>query len=220
MKSEARNPNVLLNHVPPMNSPLSKPFAKCRFSDLTYRSLLEFWNSFVIRHSSFVILFTVLLLGSQPCSWAAEPLKALLITGGCCHDYEAQKKIISEGISARANVNWTIVHEGDAAAKDHKFSIYEKPDWAKGFDVVVHNECSGRVTNVTWVEHIAKAHFDGVPAVVIHCSIHSYRESTTDEWRKLLGVSSYRHQVRRPFEIVAVKPEHPVMKGFPSRWQD
>ena len=175
-------------------------------------------HSFVIRHLSFVILLVGLLYShGLP---AAEPLRALLITGGCCHDYEAQKKILTDGISARANVTWTIVHEGDADAKDHKFSIYEKPDWAKGFDVVVHNECSGRVTNVTWVEHIAKAHFEGVPAVVIHCSIHSYRESTTDEWRKLLGVSSYRHQARRPFEVIAIKPEHPVMKGWPLKWQD
>ena len=177
--------------------------------------------SLVARHSLFVILLAILCLSLPIYSLrAAEPLRALLITGGCCHDYQAQKKILTEGISARANVTWTIVHEGDGDAKQHKFSIYEKPDWASGFDVVVHNECSGQVTNVAWVEHIAKAHFEGVPAVVIHCSIHSYRESTTDEWRKLLGVSSYRHQVRRPFEIVAVKPEHPVMKGFPSRWQD
>ncbi|MBL4885309.1 MAG: hypothetical protein JKY95_12330 [Planctomycetaceae bacterium] len=31
-----------------------------------------------------------------------EPaIKALLITGGCCHDYERQKLIITKGISAR-----------------------------------------------------------------------------------------------------------------------
>src|SRR6266481_3552378 len=125
-------------------------------------------------------IFGVLL---AVCSWApivipdraeaSEPLRALLITGGCCHDYEGQKKILTEGISARANVTWTIIHEGDAEGKNHKFSIYEKPDWAKGFDVVVHNECSGGVTNVAWVEHIAQGHFAGVPAVVIHCAIHS-----------------------------------------------
>ncbi len=151
---------------------------------------------------------------------AAEPLRALLITGGCCHDYEAQKKTLTEGISARANVAWTIFHEGDADGKDHKFSIYQKPDWAARFDVVVHNECSGGVTNVAWVEHIARAHFEGVPAVVIHCAIHSYRLSSTDQWRKLLGVSSYQHQPRRTFEVVNVRPEHPVMKGFPARWRD
>src|SRR2546421_12171950 len=107
---------------------------------------------------------------------AAEPLRALLITGGCCHDYEGQKKILTEGISARANVTWTIIHEGGADSKDTKFSIYEKLDWTKGFDVVVHNECSGMVTNVEWVEHIAKGHFDGVPAVVNPCSVHHHRD--------------------------------------------
>ncbi len=58
-----------------------------------------------------------------------------------------------------------------------------------------------------------------MPAVVIHCSIHSYRDSATDEWRKLLGVSSYRHQERRPFEVVNLRPDHPVMKGFPPKWE-
>ena len=72
------------------------------------------------------------------------PLRALMVCGGCCHDYANQKKILSEGISARANVEWTIVQEdaptgGDA--RDHRVSIYEKPQWWKGCDVIVHNEC-------------------------------------------------------------------------------
>jgi type 1 glutamine amidotransferase len=177
-------------------------------------------STFNFQPSTFNCFAVLFLLAGALFTNGAEPLRALMITGGCCHDYTAQKKILSEGISARANITWTIVHEGDSDGKDHKFSIYEKPDWAKGFDVVVHNECSGGVTNVDWVEHIAKAHFDGVPAVVLHCSIHSYRNSTTDEWRKLLGVSSYRHQPQRKFEVVAVKSDHPVMKGFPATWSD
>src|ERR1700722_95111 len=139
---------------------------------------------------------------------AAEPIRALLVAGGCCHDYEHQKAILTDGISTRANVTWTIVQEGDD--RDHMVSIYEKPDWAKGYDVVVHDECFGDVTNVDFIEHIAKAHFDGLPAVVIHCAIHSYRKSTTDEWRKLLGVSSYYHDAARKFQVTNVKPEHPI----------
>ena len=177
-------------------------------------------SPFNLQPSPFNCFAVLLLLAGPLFTNGAEPLRALMITGGCCHDYTAQKKILSEGISARANVTWTIIHEGDSDGKDHKFSIYEKPDWAKGFDVVLHNECSGGVTNVDWVEHIAKAHFDGVPAVVLHCSIHSYRNSTTDEWRKLLGVSSYRHQPQRKFDVVAVKSDHPVMKSFPATWSD
>jgi hypothetical protein len=150
---------------------------------------------------------------------ASEPLRALLITGGCCHDFAAQKKILSEGISARANVTWTIVLEGND--RTNQVSIYTNADWAKGYDVVLHNECFGYVTNVAFVEGIVRAHsVGGVPAVMLHCSIHSYRFSTTDEWRKLLGVSSYQHGAKHAFEIVNLQAGHPVMKGFPDKWQD
>jgi type 1 glutamine amidotransferase len=170
-----------------------------------------------------LLLSLLVLAGAQAVS-AVEPIHALFIAGGCCHDYVAQKTILTEGISARANVTWDILFEGGSSRggviRDHRMSIYEKPDWAKGYDVIVHDECFGDVTNAEFIEHIAKAHFDGVPAVVIHCSIHSYRRSTTDEWRKLLGVSSYYHDPGRQFEVTNVMPDHPIMKGFPALWQD
>jgi uncharacterized protein len=150
---------------------------------------------------------------------AAEPIRALMVCGGCCHDYEAQKKILSEGISARANVKWTIIHEG--TDRTHYVSIYTNANWAKGFDVVLHNECYGQITNNAFVEGIVRPHKeDGVPAVMLHCSIHSYRFNSTDEWRKLLGVSSFRHGAKHAFEISNLQPEHPVMKGFPQTWQN
>ncbi|MGH7970331.1 MAG: ThuA domain-containing protein, partial [Limisphaerales bacterium] len=117
-------------------------------------------------------LLVALLLVPAVSGLAAPPLRALLITGGCCHDYDAQKKILTEGISARANVTWTIVQEG-GDTRIHEVSIYTNADWAKGYDVVVHNECFGYVTNVAFVGRIAAAHSNGVPAVVLHCSIHS-----------------------------------------------
>jgi len=140
-----------------------------------------------------------------------RPLKVLMVTGGCCHDYENQKRILAEGISARANVEFTIVHEEatkpdgkvDKSAKDHKISIYEKADWAKGYDVVLHNEC-----------------FGAVAAVLLHCSTHSYRFAKTDEWRKVVGQRSMSHEKARDLHVINLKPEHPVMKGFPSEWLD
>jgi type 1 glutamine amidotransferase len=149
---------------------------------------------------------------------AAEPLRALLIAGGCCHDYTGQSKILADGIAARANVVCTVIHEGDQDGRDHKFALYEKPDWAKGYDVVLHDDCSGSVTNVAWVEQIARAHVEGTPAVVLHCAIHSYRNAPTDAWRKVLGVSSYQHQPLRDFQVELIRPEHPVMKGLPAKW--
>jgi type 1 glutamine amidotransferase len=152
-----------------------------------------------------------------------KPLRALMVCGGCCHDYTAQKKILSEGISARANVEWTIVHEdapkgGDA--KNHRISIYEKPDWWKGFDVVLHNECFGVIDDNAFVEGIAAAHKAGVPAVMLHCSSHSYRMASTDEWRMCVGITSRSHEKNRDLLVKNILPEHPVMKGFPAEWKD
>ncbi len=151
-----------------------------------------------------------------------KPIRALMVCGGCCHDYEHQKTILSEGISKRANVVWTIVHEEgkDKADKTHRVTIYEKDGWEKGYDVVLHNECFGFVDDNAFVERIARPHFDGLPAVVLHCSTHSYRKASTDEWRKLIGQSSYSHENRHDLLVKNLKPEHAVMKGFPAEWKD
>ncbi len=181
-------------------------------------------TSRIVRPVFTALGFAILFFAAPGLARAVEPIHALLLTGGCCHDYGAQLKILTEGISARANVDWDIRYEGGSSTggvkRSHRMSIYDKPDWSKGYDIVVHNECFGDVTNAEFVEHIAKGHFDGVPAVVIHCSIHSYRKAPTDEWRKLLGVSSYDHENGRPFKVININSNHPVMKGFPETWQD
>ncbi len=166
-----------------------------------------------------LILFLVLkpysLVSAQG---APKPLRVLMVTGGCCHDYEQQKKILSEGISERANVAWTIVHEGKD--RKDKVSIYERRDWAQGYDVVVHNECFGAIEDVDYVENIARPHLEGIPAVMLHCSTHSYRAAKTDEWRKAVGQTSFSHEGARDLEVKAVDTTHPVMKGFPQQWLD
>jgi uncharacterized protein len=162
------------------------------------------------------LLLAVSFLLSAITSHAAQPLRALMVCGGCCHDYASQKKILSEGISQRANVQFTIVHEGND--RTNRVSIYEKPDWWKGYDVIVHNECFGMVNDNKFIENITAAHTAGVPAVMLHCSTHSYRTASTDAWRATLGLRSMSHDARRDLVIKNAKPGHPVMKGFPAEW--
>ena len=47
----------------------------------------------------------------------AKPLKILLITGGCCHDYAKQKDILKTGIESRINAEVTQVHTDDKSTK-------------------------------------------------------------------------------------------------------
>lgn len=151
------------------------------------------------------------------------PLRALMVCGGCCHDYTNQKRIISEGVSERANVEWTIVQEDaprGADERSHRVSIYEKPDWWKGYDVIVHNECFGAIADNAFIEGITAAHKAGVPAVFLHCSSHSYRAGTTDEWRKAVGITSRSHEKNRDLHVKVINGGHPVMKDFPAEWLD
>jgi uncharacterized protein len=176
-----------------------------------------------VRLSRAVVLllaFCVLpLRADEPAkSAAAKPLRALLITGGCCHNYNEQKKIIPDGVSARARVEWTIVQEGGTST-NHRVSLYENPNWADGYDVVVHNECFAEVKDKAFVDRVVNAHKAGVAAVVIHCAMHTFRDLKSDEWRACLGVTSTHHGPQQPLDVKNLKPEHPVMKGFPSQWK-
>lgn len=135
----------------------------------------------------------------------APAVKALMITGGCCHDYQNQKRLISEGLSARVGpIDWTILEYG--SGRDVKADVYRQADWIDGYDIVIHNECFGAVTDGEFVKGIVQAHVDhGVPAIVIHCSMHSYREAPTAEtWRAFLGVTSRRHEKSK--HSLLVKP--------------
>ncbi len=149
---------------------------------------------------------------------AADPLKVLMVTGGSSHDYNSQKKILSEGISARANVVWTIAHQG-GSDRNKMIELFKTPDWADKYDVVVHNQCFGGVTDVAFVQRVAQVHHRGIPAVIIHCSVHSYRHAKTDDWRKLLGVSSFSHERHRPLDVKNRSAGHPIMQGFPPVWK-
>jgi len=137
----------------------------------------------------------------------AETLKVLLITGGCCHDYQNQKHLIREGLSEQVDhLAWTVLEYG--TQRDLKVDVYERPDWIKGYDLVIHNECFGGVEDPEFVKGIVRGHVENrVPAIVIHCSMHSYRNSpAADSWRSLLGVTSRRHErAKRSLKVEATK---------------
>ena len=97
-----------------------------------------------------------------------KPLKALLVTGGCCHDYDAQKDIIKEGLESRAHIEVTVVRQGGNGT-NAKIPLYEKADWSKGYDIVLHDECFADVKDPKWTAGIIGPHGTGLPGVVIHC---------------------------------------------------
>jgi type 1 glutamine amidotransferase len=147
----------------------------------------------------------------------AKPLRALLITGGCCHNYPFQTQQLTNAVAKLGAVAWTVVTEGGSGTQA-EISLYDNPDWAKGFDVVVHNECFADTTNSAYILKITSAHKAGVPAVVIHCAMHTYRSTDIDDWREFLGVTSRRHDHQGKYPVKLVAPENPILQGVADNW--
>jgi type 1 glutamine amidotransferase len=146
-----------------------------------------------------------------------KPLRLLLITGGCCHNYALQTEALKGAVAKLAKAEWNIVTEGGTGTRA-QIALYDDPNWAKGYDLVVHNECFADTTNHEYIRKITQAHKGGVPAIVIHCAMHTYRATDIDDWREFLGVTSRRHEHQSRYQVKKVEPAHPILKGMPENW--
>jgi hypothetical protein len=154
---------------------------------------------------------------------AAAPLKVLLITGGCCHDYAKQKDILKAGIEARANVVIDQIHTDDKSTKP-PLPIYGNADYAKGYDLVIHDECAADVNDPAVIAAVLKPHQDGTPGVNLHCAMHCYRfgnyqkavpaGSDNSHWYEYLGLQSTGHGPQQPIDITFTDPASPIAKGL------
>ena len=104
------------------------------------------------------------------------------------------------------------------------FEIYNSPDWATDFDVILHDECSANVTDREYVKRILDAHRNGTPAVNLHCAMHSYRWDNFKEpvaagadnagWYEYIGIQSTGHGPKEPMDIVYTDKKHPITVGL------
>ena len=147
-------------------------------------------------------------------------IRALVVTGGCCHDYATETKVLMDTMATEAPVDWTVVleTEGGPNVTRTKAGLYKQANWADGYDIVVHNECYANVDDGEFVRNIAAGHSGGIPAIVIHCAMHSYRALESDEWRELLGVTTRRHTQQHKIQVKVTDADHPVMMGFRKDW--
>lgn len=184
---------------------------------------MKFVNSFVVLSLCFWITAAAGYASAQETAKQPSPLKVLLVVGGCCHDYSTQAKLLKEGIEKRIRAEVT-VELSTSTSTETKFDIYDSEDWAKGYDVVIHDECSANVTERPYIDRILAAHKQGLPAVNLHCAMHSYRwgdfraavEPGADNsaWYEMLGVQSTAHGPKTPINVKYVDAEHPITKGM------
>ena len=144
-------------------------------------------------------------------------IQALVISGGCCHDYALQSKVLMDTVGRALPVDWTVAIQGGRGTTGTQ-AIVGRDDWAKGYDIVVHNQCFADVTDEALIKRITSAHRGGPPAIVIHCAMHTYRASTEDTWREFLGVTTRRHTKAHNISVKISAKDHEIMKGFKEDW--
>jgi hypothetical protein len=172
------------------------------------------------------LLAVTILSSAAFAAETAKPLKALLVIGGCCHDYTAQKDILKDGLEKRINVKVDIAYSADKTTSP-ALPILGNPDYAKGYDVVIHDECGAAISDPALITAVLAPHQAGIPGVNLHCAMHSYRigppatpaaaGSERAGWFEYLGVQSSGHGPKLPIVIEFLGAKSPIVRGF-AEW--
>lgn len=170
-----------------------------------------------------LVIVTTAPAGAEP----ARPVKILIVSGGCCHDYPQQRKLLEEGLKARMAAEVShLYHDpqpGEQATRP-ALPIYGNPRYADGFDVVIHNECAADEDSAAALDAVLAPHRAGKPAVNLHCAMHSYRSgdwkkpvtagAPNARWFEFTGIQSSGHGPQSPIRLTAAAAGHPVAAGF------
>ncbi|WDE98621.1 hypothetical protein PQO03_12315 [Lentisphaera profundi] len=133
------------------------------------------------------------------CSSVSKTQKVLYVTTepGKHHDYTAQR-LIFEKVALEAGWDYTV----------HSNEHYEQlkqladSDLTKGYDAVIYNFCFANSKDLLTTENLIKQTREkGTPAMVIHCSMHSFWATFKNGDPKALG-SDYKGQAKADAEEV------------------
>jgi hypothetical protein len=177
-----------------------------------------------MRHLLLAVFLVASLAGRITAAEKPAPLKALLVIGGCCHDYAAQKDILKAGLEARANLIVDIAYSADKNTRP-ALPILGNPDYAKGYDIVIHDECGADLNDPELIRGVLAPHRAGIPGVNLHCAMHCYRVGNYREaaapgeergaWFEYLGLQSSGHGAQLPIAIAySTAAKSPVIAGF------
>src|SRR5580658_6765038 len=139
----------------------------------------------------------------------AKPLKALILTGGCCHDYKNLVPFLTNSFGERVNIGFDI---------EFGVTRLDKKDFADGYDVIIYDVCYEDATPDE-LDNALNTIRAGKPAVMIHCAVHAFRNSPKiHEWEAGVGMRSKVHDPFGPFQTVKVDAASPILTGFPDDW--
>ncbi len=160
------------------------------------------------RHQLFLLVLLVLLTAVSEVA-AADSLRGLILTSpGVYHNYEYQNHALAEAIASRVDITFDI----SLAEKER----WRSSDFSDGYDVLVYNICMADNEDTALIANMRRqSETLGVPALVLHCTMHSFRN--TDRWWPLYGLETVAHAPLGSLHLDHAR-EHPVLAGVPADW--
>jgi type 1 glutamine amidotransferase len=159
----------------------------------------------------FPVLWIALCLSSPARADEPRPLKVLWCTGGGFHDFKGLTPLLNESIQKYANVRFDV-------SDDYK--AWAKKDFADGYDAVVYFFSYHDKEAQPVVDNLAATIRAGKPALVIHGTLHAFRElgPGRDAYCEAIGLTSVAHDPKRPLATKKVT-DHPILSAWPDGWK-
>lgn len=143
----------------------------------------------------FLVFVVGLFVGLSAAS--AAPLRILLATGGCWHNYTTHANSLRAAfVRANVPIKWQVASL-PCTDSDGKVAALDKVGWTDSADVVFFNGCYGSKDSAN-IRNIVRGFKSDTALVALHCAMHSFRAAPTaakEEWYRLLGVTSQRHEM-------------------------
>ncbi|MCP4843159.1 MAG: ThuA domain-containing protein [Halieaceae bacterium] len=155
-------------------------------------------------------LFLYLALLTHPLlAIAGDPLNALILTTpGVYHDYQKQTQMLAHSIAERANVRFDVSLA--------ELERWKDTDYSAGYDVLIYNLCLADNQDAKLIANMRRQTEQlGVPALLIHCTMHSFR--TTDLWWPMSGLKTVAHEPLGTLTLTKAVA-HPVLTDIPDNW--
>jgi type 1 glutamine amidotransferase len=138
-----------------------------------------------------------------------RPLRVLWVAGGVFHDYDALVPQLTSSLSALLNATFDVKLD---------LEIWRDEKFADPYDAVVYQFCRDDADGVL-IDHALRAARSGKPTVLIHCAVHSFRNSDrVGEWERFCGMRSKVHDPFQPFGTVKLDPADAITKAWPADW--
>lgn len=137
------------------------------------------------------------------------PLEVLWVAGGVYHDFDVLVPHLTSHLARLLNATFDVTFD---------LEVWRDEKFAEPYDAVVYQFCRDDAEGIL-IDHALQATLSGKPTVILHCGVHSFRNSDrVSEWETCCGMRSKVHDSYQSFQTTKLDPASPITKAWPEDW--